>query len=239
MFRYNSILTISCFIILGFISCSKDEPKCPIDDEIIDNPTTPDTPSDEDLIGNLDGHEWVDLGLSVKWATCNIGAETPSEYGSYFCWSGTTPKQYFYSGECEACYKRRYELKSMGIIDSEFTLTPKYDAATTQWGLSWRMPTYNEILELKEKCSWSITINEDIVGYSATGPNGKSIFFPAAGHIVRSELREEGKSGSYWSSTPDNGVDLAYRLGFNIDDNWVYWGYLGRECGAPIRAVTQ
>jgi hypothetical protein len=205
----------------------------------MDNSSNSDNSSNETSTGILNGHEWVELGLSVKWATCNIGASNPTEYGGYFSWGGTYSKKSFNSYDCSTYYKSRNELKSGGYIDNDFNLTTKYDAANFIWNGTWRVPTYQEISELKDKCKWTYITQNNVVGYLVTGPNGNSIFLPAAGHIVLTELRDAGTCGSYWSSTPDNGVNLAYRLGFNTSDNWIYSGYLSRECGAPIRAVTE
>lgn len=236
---YKQLYWILCILSLSFwlYSCSPDEPQNPNDDEIIDTPSEPEDPTDP-TIGITSNHEWHDLGLSVKWSTCNIGASKITDYGDYFCWSGTSPKKYFYSWECDADGVDRDLLKSRGIVDKNYNLTAKYDAATVIWGESWRMPTYDEICELKEKCSWTVTEIDGVVGYLATGPNKESLFFPAAGHIVLSEHRDIGDGGSYWSATASKGGSLSYRLGFEISDLWVYWGYSGRECGLPIRPVT-
>ncbi len=168
----------------------------------------------------INGHEYVDLGLSVMWATCNIGAESPSDYGDYFAW-----------GETEPISKEKnsvtYE-KNMGSIAGD----PQYDAATANWGGSWRMPTNNEIKELINQCEWEwITFGEKN-GYKVTGPNGNSIFLPAAGDRYGTSLEDAGEDGYYWSATPsEDYASFACNLSFNQDginrfrysrrDNWL------------------
>ena len=90
----------------------------------------------------------VDLGLSVKWASCNLGAESPVDYGSYFPWGETTTKS-DYSESSNTTYGLSIsELESRGIIDSDNNLTASYDAAMANWGNDWRMPTQDEVKEL-------------------------------------------------------------------------------------------
>lgn len=159
-----------------------------------DTPDDPETPK----------HEWVDLGLSVKWATCNVGASSPEEYGDYFAWGEIEPKDYYSTNSTVTFGLSISELKSRGYIDSDGNLTSSYDAATTNWGKEWRMPTSDEIKELSSKCHETWAVLNGVTGYYLTGPNGKSIFLPAAGLRDESELFNLGTNGYYWSSTPNN-----------------------------------
>lgn len=173
-------------------------------------------------------HEYVDLGLSVKWATCNVGSTTPEEYGDYFAW-GETETKAIYTGDNSSIYGLSYsELESQGYIDSDGNLTPQYDAATVNWGDEWRMPTFDELNELKTKCTWTWTTQNGVNGYKVIGPNGNSIFLPAAGRS-ESSLNYAGSNGYYWSSTAEGNV--AYFLSLQ---SFTYYmisdlRYLGRS----------
>lgn len=148
--------------------------------------------------GYINGHEWVDLGLpsGVKWATCNVGASSPSDYGNYYAWGETTTKSE-YTKENSKTYG-----KSMGDISGD----PEYDAARANWGGSWRMPTEAEFKELVENCNWA-KIEYGGRGYgglkATSKTNGNSIFFPATGRRLKTFLYEDGISGCciYWCST--------------------------------------
>ena len=162
----------------------------------------------------VDNHIAVDLGLSVDWATCNVGAENPWESGDYFAWGEVEPKKSYWSktykycaGTTESCFKigklvpRPWDKDLMVYDISE----SEYDAAYTQWGKGWRMPAIWETRELEMKCTWVWTENNGMKGAMVTGPNGNSIFLPAAG-VMKGSKKEfsEGASyiqGSYWTST--------------------------------------
>ncbi|MCD8303544.1 MAG: hypothetical protein LUC86_01770, partial [Prevotellaceae bacterium] len=121
--------------------------------------------------GYINGHEYVDLGLSVKWATCNVGGSYPSVYGDYYAWGETSTKSSYDEDNCKT-----YNV-SMGSIAGNSS----YDAARANWGGTWRLPTADEIDELIDKCDWEWTTRGGHAGYKVTGPNGNSIFLPAAG----------------------------------------------------------
>ena len=176
--------------------------------------------------GTINGHEWVDLGLSVKWATCNVGASTPSEYGNYYAWGETRTKSTYTTENCQT-YK-----KSMGDIAGR----SQYDAARANWGGSWRMPTNAEFQELIDQCTWKKSSQGGRSGYKITSKNGNSIFLPAAGERDGSSLDYAGKLGYYWSSTPDeSAAQGAYRL--SSGHRCVIWS--GRESGRSVRPVSE
>ena len=127
--------------------------------------------------GSIRGHDYVDLGLSVKWATCNVGATSPSGYSDYFAWGETSPKSEYTEGN-SVTYK-----KNMGDIAGD----SRYDAARANWGGSWRMPTAAEIKELANKCKTRWTTYNGHKGHLVMGPNGKSIFFllPVGASVLR------------------------------------------------------
>ena len=147
---------------------------------------------------DYNGHEYADLGLGVKWATCNVGAESPDEYGDYYYWGATEPWDYGDPAE----------------VITEISGNPEYDAASANWGGSWRLPTRTECQELLDKCEWTWTQQNGHNGYIVTGSNGNSIFLPAAGYRSYGfPVSSDGIQGSYWSSTPID-TEKAYSLYF-------------------------
>ena len=162
------------------------------------------TPDD----GTESGHEYVDLGLSVKWAICNVGATKPEEYGDYFAWGETQSKNYFSWDNYKYCNGLSNSLNkynnnsSYGSVDNKTILELSDDAAHVNWGGSWRMPTQAELDELRAKCSWTWTSQNGVNGYKVTSKsNGKSIFLPAAGYCSFSSIDYAGHHGYYWSSS--------------------------------------
>ena len=188
---------------------------------------------------NANGHEYVDLGLSVKWATCNVGATTPEGYGDYFAWGETSTKETYDDDNCPTYELSISQLQSQGYIDSEGSLTSQYDAATANWGGDWRMPTYDELNELRNRCTWTWTTQNGVNGYKVTGPSGASIFLPAAGYRIGSSLYYAGSRGYYWSSSPSEYlVNVACYLSFNSDGHYMnYYGY--RDYGQSVRSVLE
>ena len=188
--------------------------------------------------GTSNGYGYVDLGLSVKWATCNVGATSPEEYGDYFAWGETSTTAEYNSYNCPTYELSISQLQTQGYIDSEGNLTSQYDAATANWGGDWRMPTYDELNELSTKCTWEWINNNDFKGYSVTGPNGNNIFLPAAGDRIGSSLYYAGSDGCYWSSTPYGYyVDDTYVLSFDRDDHGMYSS--GRDSGHSVRSILE
>ena len=190
------------------------------------------------LVDPANGKEYVDLGLSVKWATCNVGATSPEGYGNYYAWGETSTKAKYNSDNCPTYLLSKSELQSQGYIDSEGNLTAQYDAARANWGGTWRMPTRSELNELNAKCTWTWTTQNSVNGYKVTGPSGASIFLPAAGYRNGSSLIRAGYSGYYWSSTPyGNRDDYAYYLDFSSSSLYMYYDY--RNYGLSVRPVIE
>ena len=202
-------------------------------------PETPVTP--EDSMSNTEnGYEYVDLGLSVKWATCNVGATKPEEYGDYFAWGEVEPKEVYDWTTYKWCNGSsntltKYNNKSSyGTVDNKTTLELCDDAARANWGGNWRMPTKAEQDELRENCTWTWTNQNGISGYKVTsnksGYTGKSIFLPAAGYRNGSSLAD-AKEGDYWSSSLYlERSYYAYNLDFNSSkvDYYTNNRYYGR-----------
>ena len=153
-------------------------------------------------------HEYVDLGLSVKWATCNIGANSPEEYGDYFAWGEIVTKgayswsTYKWCNGSETTLTKYCTDGSYGTVDNKTQLELSDDAAYANWGNGWRMPTRAEFTELYEQCTWTWTTENGINGYKVTSKsNGNSIFLPVTGLRYESSLRGVGDYGYYRSSS--------------------------------------
>ena len=163
--------------------------------------------------GIINGRVWVDLGLpsGLKWATCNVGASSSSDYGNYYAWGETSTKSnYDWSTYryCNGSYNSltKYNTDpSYGTVDNRTRLEMSDDAARANWGGSWRMPTDAEWTELKNNCNWTWMTQGGINGYKVTSrTNGNSIFLPAAGYRLWGSLYSAGSYGIYWSSSLDS-----------------------------------
>ena len=184
------------------------------------------------LTGVINGHEWVDLGLSVKWATCNVGASSPTGYGNYYAWGETSTKSEYLEKTYAYCNKKKGVYVYMNIGPN--ISGTQYDAARVNWGGTWRMPTWDEIKELKEKCSWVWTTVNGVNGYKVTGPNGNSIFLPAAGYRYDTSLDKAGSYGFYCSATIGSGSAMVYYLCFGkVNSSETF-----REVGQSVRPVS-
>ena len=203
------------------------------------------TPKATPTPASTGGHEYVDLGLSVKWATCNVGANKPEDYGDYFAWGETKPKStYNWSTYkwCRGSYdtQTKYNTSSSyGTVDNKKTLELSDDAARANWGGSWRMPTDAEWTELREKCKWTLTTQNGVKGYKVTSKsNGNSIFLPAAGYRYGSSLDSAGSYGDYWSSSLyTDSPYLAWGVDFNSSN--VVRDRNDRYFGFSVRPVCQ
>lgn len=193
-----------------------------------------------------DPHEAVDLGLSVKWATCNLGASAPEEFGVFFAWGETEPKDnydWFKYKWCNGSYATltRYNTSSSwGTLDNKTEFADygyEDDAVRAKLGGKWRMPTDAEWTELRTKCSWTWTEQNSVKGRLVTASNGNSIFLPAAGYWYLTSLEHAGSLGIYWSSSlHTDGPYQAWGVGFDSDD--VRRGIYDRYYGVPIRPVS-
>lgn len=165
----------------------------------------------------------VELGLSVKWAGWNVGASEPEGYGGYYAWGEIEEKDAYY----ENTYLYYSESDSSGegewIDIGENISATEYDVARQKWGDSWRMPTSEEIRELRTECTWTWVRYKGVNGYKVTGPNGNSIFLPAAGGIVGESLCWQGSYGRYWSGTlTEDYVFNAWALYFDETFDIIY-----------------
>ena len=202
--------------------------------------------------------EYVDLGLSVKWAKCNLGASKPSDYGSYYAWGETEPKaeytwatyKWMKAGQSDWKHITKYTIadgQTEGIWydaggtfigDNKTTLEAADDAATANLGSPWRMPSFYEIQELIDYCTWTWTTQNGVKGYEVKSKkNGNSIFLPAAGYRKGSVLNNAGSWGYFRSSSLYIGYnDYASNLNFDSDRHDKY-NHSSRYLGFSVRPV--
>ena len=183
--------------------------------------------------GTIAGHKYVDLGLpsGLKWATCNVGANSPEDYGDYYAWGETSTKSSYTYKNCT----------TYGKAMSDIGGNAQYDVARIKWGSSWRLPTKAEFDELlnEDNCTWLWTTQGGKNGYKVISKrNGNSIFLPAAGYRNGASPNFDGARGYYWSSTPyESGTCYAYTLFFNSSYRYTYWYY--RSYGRSVRPVSK
>ena len=206
--------------------------------------------------GGGGSHEYVDLGLpsGLLWATCNVGANVPEEYGDYFAWGETSPKDYYDWSTYQYCNGSYNTLTKYcdspnfgynGFTDNLTILLPEDDAAAVNWGNGWRMPTQEEWEELCENTTSTWTTQNGVGGRLYTAPNGNSLFLPASGSIWLGELMiiwysndDVIYSGYYWSSSlhiPDY-PDDAWSF-YSGSDNYSSRYSIGRIMGHSVRPV--
>ena len=211
----------------------EDNPVKPDDKEENDDPVKPDDSTDSSVDAN--GYEYVDLGLpsGLLWATMNVGADSPEDYGDYFAWGETEPKDYYYWDTYKWC-EGSFNTPTLNFlikycVDNKTILELSDDAANANWGGDWRMPTKEDQDELLTQCTWTWRQKNGVRGYTVTGPNGNSIFLPYAGYRFDYGLYI---GGSYWSSSLDTSYLLdAYYLSFGAplidvgrDGSYRYYG---------------
>jgi hypothetical protein len=191
-------------------------------------------------------YEAVDLGLSVKWAACNVGALSPWESGGYYAWGETEEKEsydwntYKYcNGTYDSLTKYNHN-ENMGVVDNKMELELSDDAANVNWGGAWRMPSEDEYKELLNKCTWYSSSQNGKNGFLIQSKiNGNCIFLPVAGTMYKESLYEFGKIGYYRSnaiiSVMPESVD-AIQCTLNRRVEWIP---LSRAGGVPVRAVCE
>lgn len=189
----------------------------------------------------LNGHEWVDLGLpsGTLWATCNVGANQPTEFGDYFAWAETASKEtcddknykYYDHGLTKYCDQPRRGKD--GFADGLTEIQAEDDAASVNWGEGWRIPTHDEVNELIGSCTIKQMEKNGVWGITFVGPNGNSIFMPLAGYCNQSG-RGQGKGyyGYY-------GTRTLYIPKSSSDRHWVWYLRLDGGPGLKPEAYTQ
>ena len=241
----NTNIIIKAFPMVAILLMLAMFGSCQKDDEVIfvGNGSTSGT------TGTENGYGYVDLGLSVKWATCNVGANNPEDYGDYFAWGETTTKDTYSWSTYKYCngspttmtkYCNNSSYGNNGFTDNKTQLELSDDAARVNWGGSWRMPTDAEWTELREQCTWTWTTQNGKNGYKVTskksGYTNNSIFLPAAGCRYVSSLDGAGSNGGFWSSSlsavsPYDAWDVYFY------SSYVDRGYDNRYYGQSVRPV--
>ena len=251
MKRIIKLLPIAAVLCVGAVSCDKDDND---DNDDVNNPNI------------YLGHEFVDLGLKVKWATCNVGAEKPEDYGDYFAWGDTTTKYepgYAQSKSpewkngmhdgytwgtyrfCNETYNSLFKYCDNidygfdDITDTLTILTPADDVAHYKWGGNWRMPTQADFDELLKNCNCEFTTQNGVEGLKVTSrkDSSQSIFLPAAGSRDDTDHGRVGFRGYYWSSSLGTGrPSNAWYLQFDSSDNH-NTVYYHRCYGLSVRPV--
>ena len=188
-----------------------------------------------------DEHAYVDLGLpsGLLWATCNVGANSPEEYGDYFAWGETSPKDHYdwynyqhSNGYSLTKYCNNSENGYNGFVDNMTALLTEDDAATANWGSNWRMPSLEEWLELIDNTTQTWTES----GCLCQAPNGNSLFLPAAGYYEGTDFFNEGTYGQYWSSSLYSDYAFISYYFFLASDSY-FWVANHRCQGRSIRPV--
>lgn len=188
--------------------------------------------------------ELLDLGLpsGLKWASCNVGATETEGYGGYYAWGEISEKETYDWASYSLCDGSMGTVRDIGA-DISGTV---YDAAHMNWGGTWRMPTYDEVHELVQNCTWKWTTVNGVAGREGTGPNGTTIFFPAAGYRANDTTYSIGSYGSYWMATHGAvyssggitfGIGNAYYLSVSKTKSYID-SYYQNE-GYSIRAVSE
>ena len=191
----------------------------------------------------------VDLGLSVYWGTTNIGASKPEDYGDYYAWGETEPKEkyswpnYKFGTSASGPFSKYNTKSSFGTVDNKTVLEPEDDVAHVKLGGKWRMPTDAEWTELRTKCTWTWVTNYNgsgINGELVESTNGNSIFLPAAGYRSYVQFLGVGSFGHYWSPSLTFYPRDA-RCGVSFASNSVGGGDGGseRRWGQSVRPVSE
>ena len=196
-------------------------------------------------------HEYVDLGLSVKWATCNVGASKPEDNGNLYAWGETEVKEQYTMRTSKWGFMpfslKKYNIDSeQGTVDNKTTLDFEDDVAHVTWGGNWRMPTREEMDELHDNCTWEWTTLNGVNGYRVTskkqGYTDRSIFLPAAGFKYNGRY-EYGSKGNYWSRSlmtdpyGDGSVTCGTGACIRFNNNQADVGWESRAAGLSVRPV--
>ena len=191
--------------------------------------------------GNFhNGYEWVDLGLSVKWATCNVGAKKPEEFGGYYAWGDTQVKnkyswetyKYATLGDDEVFMTKYCTDSEYGEVDNKLVLDSFDDVVHVVWGGNWRMPTKEELTELISNCSYTWTSLNGVNGVRLIARNGNGIFLPASGEYDY----VNGYFGRIWSNTLDS-EETTDAFVISFSDEGIDCYSHERYCGISVRPV--
>lgn len=240
----TKVISLSIALLIGMSAWADDVWNCNVYEDCSKNVQTIDIP----ITGQENGYMWVELGLpsGVKWASCNVGATTPEDFGNYYAWGEVLPKEEYTSDTYKYANGYKYTKYCIdasygdeGFTDGKTTLELENDAAHVNRGGSWRMPTVAEWSELIDNCIWTWTTQNGVKGYVVTSKaNNNSIFLPAAGGRYDTYCYGDSVNGYYWfSSLNISETGHAWRLNFNSDN--VSKDDTYRHDGLPVRPVCQ
>lgn len=220
IFKMMALSLLFGSICVGFVACNSDD-------------------DDSSEVNDKSPAEAIDLGLpsGTLWASCNVGATKPEEYGLYFAWGETSPKEDYSWSTYKWCNGSSSNQTKYTGNDGKTELDLEDDAAYVNWGSSWRMPSRAQQVELREQCNWTWTTLNGVNGYMVTSKtNGNSIFLPAVGWCYKTRLGEQASwVGIYWSRSLYRKPSIAYSLYFSKSD--VAWGDDDRCDGLSVRPV--
>lgn len=243
---FNVVNICSAYMVLKELG--QQEKNIYYNEFLVEHPfVKPEQDNTDDTHGDpFNGHEYVDLGLSVKWATCNVGADSPEDFGNYYAWGDTVPQidnEYSWNSY-KFCDGTAYTMNKycdnpgFGVFDKKNVLELEDDVAHVCWGGKWRMPTKNEMTELAHFCTWTYTTHNGIKGFTVTGKNGNSIFLPAAGFCNYGHSVYVGEEGQYWSSSLYGDYsNYAYRIHIQSQSGGFGFYMEYRNYGCSVRAV--
>ena len=226
-------------VLVGIVSILVIIVFLPRKEKIVTVQLPPQATSSAPVTGTANGFIWVDLGRSVKWADRNVGASSPGDFGSYFAWGEVSKKRNYTWENLKYWDASSRKFSKYGPVDGRMELDPSDDAAQAQWGGPWRMPSFEEIQELKEKCIWKWSSQNDRGGYRVTSTvNGASIFLPTPGCRSDNKRFSADSYGYYWSSTlnPDN---PEHAMGLFFTHESIGWLDSTRQIGRSVRPVMQ
>ena len=190
------------------------------------------------------GYEYVDMGLSVKWATMNVGATVPEEGGKYYAWGEVEEKETYmwdnyHYGNSRTTLTKYCDSEAYGTVDNKAVLDLLDDAAYMSWGGKWRMPTYNEWDELLRNSTWTWVEQNGVKGVRVRSTkNGNCIFLPTTGYKVGADLNNKDINIVFWtSSLSKNGSYMSYGVSVESPNNTASFYGFNRYNGYPIRAV--
>ena len=221
-----------------FTACGDDDDSSETTNNTDSNSSDTNSNSSTDDSSSIVVGTAVNLGLSVKWADINVGATLPADYGYYYAWGETKTKDSFTEDNSA----------TIGVSIADFSGDATYDAATANWGSTWRTPTQDECEELINNCTWVSATQKDsnghyISGFLVSASNGNSIFLPLAGSIYEqlsdSDAWYSYTDGNYWSSTQyvNSAKDYAYCLFIDEGGDWISVARNARDLGQSVRPV--
>ena len=209
----------------------------------LESPTNP---------NSLNGHEYVDLGLSVKWATCNVDALHPEDFGGYYAWGDDKPYSHVAHFLDSLGFKKEFFLTSnAGYIDhlrdrmridkiGRGLIHKGVDIATHKWGEGWRLPSKNEFVELHDNCTWQEIIVDDAVCYKVTskipGYTDRYIILPHTGYNFVDTEQDLYEDAVYWTGT----LRSEYLIHLFVFNSKEYSDcFSGAAVGYPVRPVCK